>query len=266
MALGEIARAMGASTALAGEVCGYSIDSRTVAPGDLFFALRGENHDGHNFVAEVLAKGAAAAVVDSIHGDRLIRVHDTLAALQQLATWARERWGGKVIGITGSAGKTTTKEIIATMLETRMPVGKTVGNFNNHVGLPVSILRTPDDVRVAVLELGMNHAGEIRALAEIAKPEVAIVTNVGYAHIEGFESIDGVAAAKRELVEALPSHGIAVLNADDERVRRFADVHSTAGALFSMASRKTRMSALLTLSCGRQEFDSASPKPCSKVR
>jgi UDP-N-acetylmuramoyl-tripeptide--D-alanyl-D-alanine ligase len=234
--LADIANAMGARTALTGDVCGYSIDSRTLAPGDLFFALRGENHDGHAFVPEVLAKGAAAAVVDrGAEGDRLLRVRDTQAALQTLARWARERWAGRVIGVTGSAGKTSTKDIIAALLGTRMAIGKTTGNFNNHIGLPISVLRVPDEARAAVLELGMNHAGEIRALADIARPDIAVVTNVGYAHIEAFDSIDAVAAAKRELVEALPPGGVAVLNADDERVREFAAAHPGRTVLYGLA-------------------------------
>ena len=126
--LTDIARAMGAPSALDGDVSGYSIDSRTLVRGDLFFALRGENFDGHEFVPRVLAEGAAAAVVDrAVAGDRLIRVNDTVAAMQSLATWARDIWGGKVIGITGSAGKTTTKDIVAAMLETHMTVGRTTG-------------------------------------------------------------------------------------------------------------------------------------------
>jgi UDP-N-acetylmuramoyl-tripeptide--D-alanyl-D-alanine ligase len=236
LALAELARAMGATAVLAGEVCGYSIDSRTVAPGDLFFALRGEKHDGHAFVPEALVKGAAAAVVDGPYmGDKLIGVEDTLAALQSAAAWARDRWGGKVVGVTGSAGKTTTKDIIAAMLETHMTVGRTTGNFNNHIGLPVSILRMPDDAGAAVLELGMNHAGEIRDLAAIAKPQIAVVTNVGYAHIEAFDSIEGIANAKAELVEALPADGVAVLNADDERVRSMAGRHSGPTVLYGLA-------------------------------
>jgi UDP-N-acetylmuramoyl-tripeptide--D-alanyl-D-alanine ligase len=220
---------MGASTALAGEVSSWSIDSRTVGPGDVFFALRGEIHDGHRFVDQALRAGAAAAVVAEDMGTdpRLIRVTDTLGALQSLATWARVEWGGTVVGVTGSAGKTSTKDVIAAILADHMPVGRTAGNFNNHIGVPVSILRLPDEARAAVLEIGMNHAGEICKLCAIAKPQIGLVTNVGYAHVENFEEgIEGVVRAKRELIECLPPRGVAVLNYDDERVREFAHAHT----------------------------------------
>src|ERR1700681_3160959 len=208
-------------------VSGFSIDTRTLAAGDLFFALRGPSHDGHDHVEEAIRKGGAGVVVDhAIDGVRnALVVPDTLGALQSLAGWARKRWGGQVIGVTGSAGKTTTKDAIAHLLSAEMKVGKTIGNLNNHVGVPLSILRLPDYSRVAVLEMGMNHAGEIRALAEIAGPNVGVVTNVGWAHMENFDSIEGIAAAKRELIEALPRDGTAVLNADDPRVAAFASIH-----------------------------------------
>lgn len=191
-----------------GAVTGWSVDTRTIQPGDMFFALRGENHDGHAFIDEALKKGAAGIV-------------SGLEALQEMARKARAEWGGEIVAVTGSAGKTTTKEAIAAMLSVAMPVSKSEGNLNNHVGVPLSILRLDDAARVGVIEIGMNHAGEIRELARIAQPNVGVVTNVGYAHIEFFDSIEGIAAAKRELVESLPASGTAVLNADDPLVAKF---------------------------------------------
>jgi UDP-N-acetylmuramoyl-tripeptide--D-alanyl-D-alanine ligase len=242
----EVADAIrAAGTPAPGQVAGWSVDTRTQNRGDVYFALRGPNHDGHDYIAAAVEKGAAAVVVERKVGvaSELV-VSDTLRALQLLGAWARGRWGskggGKVIGVTGSAGKTTTKDAIAHLLAVEGPVGKTVGNLNNQVGVPLSILRLPDDCRVAVLEMGMNHAGEIRALAEIAKPDVGVVTNVGYAHTEFFDSIDGVAAAKRELIEALAPQGrepggVAVLNADDARVLQFRAAHAGRAITFGFS-------------------------------
>ncbi len=219
--LKEVARTLGLEAEARGTAKGWSVDSRTIAPGDLFFALRGETHDGHAYISEVFEKGAAAVVAEHAAGAAgpVLVVRDSLKALQAVAARAREMWAGVVIGVTGSAGKTTTKDVIAEMLSTQMKTGRTVGNFNNHVGVPLSLLRLEESARVAVIEMGMNHAGEIHDLAEIARPDHGVVTNVGYAHIENFESIEGIAAAKRELIDALPPEGTAVLNADDARVK-----------------------------------------------
>jgi UDP-N-acetylmuramoyl-tripeptide--D-alanyl-D-alanine ligase len=230
--LAEVASAIrGRSLARLPEVrvYGWSIDSRSVRNGDLFFAIRGERHDGHAFTKAALKQGAIAAVVDkSVEAAEgtVLEVADTLACLQQLARWARKRWAKPIVAVTGSAGKTTTKDVIAELLGVRFRVGKTAGNLNNHIGLPLSILRIPDDTEIGVIELGMNHAGEIRELAEIAQPEIGVVTNVGFAHIETFASVEGIAAAKRELIECLPYTGVAILNGDDERVAAFRTAHA----------------------------------------
>ena len=210
-------------------VNGYSIDSRTVGRGQLFFAVKGERFDGHDFVGQALEKGAAAAVVrrDQLGcysgktKTKLLAVEDTLAALQTLATAVRTLWGRGLIAVTGSAGKTTTKEAIAHVLGSRLRVMKSEGNFNNHFGLPLMLLKLEPEYDVAVIEMGMSHAGEIRALAKIAQPEIGVVTNVAAVHLEFFDSLAGIARAKYELIESLPASGTAVLNADDEYVSQF---------------------------------------------
>jgi UDP-N-acetylmuramoyl-tripeptide--D-alanyl-D-alanine ligase len=205
----------------------YSIDSRTIGWGQLFFAVKGERLDGHDFVASALEKGAVGAVVrkDQLHRyashAQLLAVEDTLVALQTLATAVRKLWGKPLVGVTGSAGKTTTKEAIAHVLATRFRVLKSEGNFNNHFGLPLMLLKLEPEHDVAVIEMGMSHAGEIRALAKIAQPEIGVVTNVAPVHLQFFESLAGIARAKYELIEALPADGTAVLNADDEYVSQF---------------------------------------------
>jgi len=209
------------------QVRGYSIDSRTIGPGQLFFAVKGERLDGHDFVEQALEKGATAAVVrrDQLaryrQKTRLLAVEDTLAALQTLATAVRKLWGKRLIAVTGSAGKTTTKEAIAHVLSARFRVLKSEGNFNNHFGLPLMLLKLEPEHDVAVIEMGMSHSGEIQALAQIAQPETGVVTNVAAVHLEFFDSLAGIAAAKKELIDSLPAGGTAVLNADDEYVSQF---------------------------------------------
>jgi UDP-N-acetylmuramoyl-tripeptide--D-alanyl-D-alanine ligase len=232
----EVARALGVTTAggldpLA-RLAGVSIDSRTVARGELFVAIHGPRHDGHNFVMAALDAGALAAIVaqDRLAGfaepvrSKLLAVGDTLAALQGLAQGVRTRWGRRLAGVTGSAGKTTTKEILAALLASRLRVLKSEGNLNNEYGLPLQLLRLDNSDEAAVVELGMSHAGELRVLAEIARPDVGVVTRVAPVHLEFFASMDEIALAKRELIEGLAGReSVAVLNADDPRVARFAE-------------------------------------------
>ncbi len=213
------------------EATGYSIDSRTIAAGEVFFAVSGERFDAHSFVASAVARGAIASVVSKIEtlneaarNSTLILVDDPLRALQRLAAKVREHWvglggGRRVIGITGSAGKTTTKEAVAVVLAARYRVLKSQGNLNNEFGVPLQLLRLQPEDEIAVIEMGMSHAGEIAALTRIAAPVWGVVTNVGNAHTENFaDGIEGVARAKHELIAGLAANGIAFLNCDDSRV------------------------------------------------
>ncbi|MGH9587735.1 MAG: UDP-N-acetylmuramoyl-tripeptide--D-alanyl-D-alanine ligase [Acidobacteriaceae bacterium] len=210
---------------------GYSIDSRTVGPGELFIAIKGERFDGNDFVSAALERGAVAALVarDRIEAIRktagehpLLITDDTLKALQQLAAAVRRHWGKRLIGITGSAGKTTTKEAVAKVLSAKFSVLKSQGNLNNEYGMPLQLLKLETAHDMAVIEMGMSHAGEIAALAHIASPEWGVVTNVGTAHAQNFsDGVAGIARAKYELVAALPAHGVAFLNCDDPYVSQF---------------------------------------------
>jgi UDP-N-acetylmuramoyl-tripeptide--D-alanyl-D-alanine ligase len=210
---------------------GYSIDSRTVAPGELFFAVRGSHLDGHDYVAAAVERGAIAAVVsrakvatlpDTALSVPLLLAEDPLLAMQALAAHVRRQWGKRIVGVTGSAGKTTTKEAIAAALGAKFNVLKSKGNLNNAFGLPLQLLRLELEHEYAVIELGMNHLGEIAALARIAAPDWGVVTNVGTAHIENFtEGQAGIARAKFELVAALPGNGVAFLNCSDPFVSQF---------------------------------------------
>ena len=213
-------------------LAGVSIDSRAVGRGQLFVAIRGPRHDGHDFVAAALQAGAEAAAVASDRVSsypapiraRLFAVVDTLAALQDLARAVRRAWGRRIAAVTGSVGKTTTKEILAALLGAKFRMLKSEGNLNNEYGLPLTLLRLDPEDEAAVVELGMSHRGELRRLAEIAEPEVGVVTRVAPVHLEFFASIDEIALAKRELIEGLAGPDpVAVLNADDPRVARFAE-------------------------------------------
>ena len=210
--------------ALAGRMLGddvklasFSIDTRTLSPGDLYIAISGDRFDGHEYVSEAQERGAAGLIVHQPVDSHLPQLHvdNTRVALSQLAQlWAR---GHQIptIGVTGSNGKTTVKEIIAGILSQFGPVLATEGNLNNDIGVPLTLLRLRQEHRYAVIEMGANHAGEISALAQLVEPDVALITNVGAAHIEGFGSIDGVAAAKAEIFEGVATGGWAVINADD---------------------------------------------------
>jgi UDP-N-acetylmuramoyl-tripeptide--D-alanyl-D-alanine ligase len=232
--LAEVAGALGVAAPMGldplARVAGISIDSRSIRAGELFFAIHGPRHDGHTFVDGALARGALAVVVarERMGGfpaatrEKLLGVADTTAALGELARAVRRRWGRRVAGITGSVGKTTTKEILAALLGARFRVLKSEGNLNNEYGLPLMLSQLEETHEAAVLEMGMSRAGELARLAKIAEPDVAVVTRVAPVHLEFFSSLDEIAAAKRELIEGLTGkESVAVLNADDPFVAGF---------------------------------------------
>jgi UDP-N-acetylmuramoyl-tripeptide--D-alanyl-D-alanine ligase len=201
-------------------------DSRNSAPGELFVALRGDRFDGHQFIDAARQRGAAAALVETVSSEwrdfPQIQVGDTLQALQQLAAAYRSELSLRVVGITGSNGKTSTKEMVAAVLGEKYAVTKTIGNLNNHIGVPLSILRADNSHQVAIWEFGMNHVGELVPLVDMAKPGYGIITNIGVAHIEFLGSREAIAREKAVLAERIPSTGIVVLNADDEFSERIS--------------------------------------------
>ncbi len=209
---------------------GVSIDSRSVKPGDLFIAIRGENSDGHRFVGDALAKGAAAAMVaedwkDAPERAPLLVVRDTDAGMADLARAARARTAARIIGVTGSVGKTSTKEMLALALGALGKTAATQGNLNNHWGLPLSLARLPRDAKFGVFEIGMNHPGEIAPLSKILKPDAAIITTVEAVHLEYFDSEEAIADAKAEIFAGMTVDSAAVLNRDNrhfDRLRRHA--------------------------------------------
>jgi UDP-N-acetylmuramoyl-tripeptide--D-alanyl-D-alanine ligase len=248
LAAGEIAAAMEGELLTDGaraaeEVNGFSIDSRTLTPGELFIAIKGERLDGHDYVSTALRAGACGVVVHEAsaappagpgwRAPLVIRVSDTTRALQRLGQHVRRQSGARVVAITGSAGKTTTKEITADFLGARFRVFRNKGNLNNHIGLPLSLLDLRFRPEVAVVELGMNHPGEIRALVGIAEPDVRLWTNVAEVHVGFFDSLEAIADAKAEILEGASSTTLLVANADDPlvmaRVKRFAGRVTTFG-------------------------------------
>ena len=201
-------------------------DSRHCPEGSIFFALRGESFDGNTFAAAALAAGCAYAVVDEHEyatDPRCLLVSDVLETLQQLAALHRRKWGHTILQITGTNGKTTTKELVHAVLAKRYKTSATAGNFNNHLGVPLTLLSIPTDAQIAIVEMGANHPGEIADLCGIADPDCGLITNVGRAHLEGFGSFEGVVKTKTELYRHLASKkGLVFVNADNERLTQEA--------------------------------------------
>jgi UDP-N-acetylmuramoyl-tripeptide--D-alanyl-D-alanine ligase len=253
---------------------GVSIDSRTIARGELFFAIAGPRFDGHAFLAEAAARGAAAAVVErsveAPSGLTLVRVADTTRALSDLAGHVRRLADLPVVVITGSMGKTTTKDMTAALLATAGPVLKTEGNLNNQFGLPLTLFRLRPEHTAAVLELGMSAKGELKALSLIARPDIAVLTNVAPVHLEFFGSVDEIAQAKAEVFAGLAPGGLAVLNGDDPRVRRAGEAWSGRVVWFGRDrrhevsaenARGTAFGTRFDLRVGGQTLDVALPLP-----
>jgi UDP-N-acetylmuramoyl-tripeptide--D-alanyl-D-alanine ligase len=235
--LDAMAHAMGAERAgaLPVSVNGISIDSRSIRAGDAFFAIKGDNRDGHEFVAAALKGGASVAVVATdwqsgdIENAPLLRVPDVLEGLRALARAARTRLAAKVIGVTGSVGKTGTKEALRLALGRNGTTHASVASYNNHWGVPLSLARCPADVRYAVFEMGMNHAGEIEPLSRLARPHVAIITTVEPVHLEFFASVEAIADAKAEIFRGLEPGGVTVINRDNPHYERLVAAAREAG-------------------------------------
>ena len=217
---------------------GFSTDSRTLQPGELFIALRGERFDGHDYIAQALRHGAAACLSEEVIAGLtipVVQVRDTLAALGDLAQAVRSRFGGPVVGITGTTGKTTTKEMLAAILARGGPGLKSAGNFNNLIGVPLTLFGLTREHRWAVIEMGMSARGEIARLAQIAAPQIGVITNVGAGHLENLGGISGVARAKGELFIQLPAGGTALINADDPQICQLPLANGVRRVLFGNA-------------------------------
>ncbi|MBN2188568.1 MAG: UDP-N-acetylmuramoyl-tripeptide--D-alanyl-D-alanine ligase [Chitinispirillaceae bacterium] len=248
LTLGNIAAWTGGTTRLGRRALSYGVstvrnDSRTVTPGDVFVAIRTDKNDGHRFVADAFAAGASAAIVQKnvriacapADERKLIAVADPLTAVQKAAARYRRELGLLVVGITGSSGKTTTRSFIAAVLKTAYAVGETWSNWNNHLGVPQSILRFTGEELVGVIEMGANHAGEISALSKIARPDIGLITNIGYAHVGLFGSLAATTRAKFEIVDGLAGDGFLLLNGDDPRVVAHARTLTVPAVFFGLS-------------------------------
>jgi UDP-N-acetylmuramoyl-tripeptide--D-alanyl-D-alanine ligase len=243
-----------------------STDTRKLQAGQAFFCLQGPNFDGHDFIEQAIGEGAsvivhAKPVPESIaRGAAFLRVDNTLGALQTLAHYARMKWGRPLVAVTGSAGKTTTRSFTAALLTTKLRTHESKGNLNNEIGVPLSLLCLEDSHEVAVLELGMNHPGELRALARLARPDVVTLTNVAPVHLEFFSGLDEIAAAKGEILESLPPSGLIVYNADDSRVTSLAKQRPARRLSFGIETpADVTITAYHYLALDRMEFEIETP-------
>jgi UDP-N-acetylmuramoyl-tripeptide--D-alanyl-D-alanine ligase len=255
----EVARALGAVIAAPFEANGVTFDSRAVGKGDLFFALKGETTDGHGFVAEAMKRGAAAAVVSrdvENTGGTLIRVPDTLKALEGLGRAARRRSKARIASVTGSVGKTSTKDALRTMLSAQAPTSASTASFNNHVGVPISLARLPREARYGVFEIGMNHPGEIEPLARQVEAHVGVVTNVGPAHIGFMGSEEAIADEKACLFAGMAQGAVAVLNRDGKHYERLAGHARRFGVSRIVGFGRGGTADARLVSCGLQDSGS----------
>jgi UDP-N-acetylmuramoyl-tripeptide--D-alanyl-D-alanine ligase len=217
------------SGGLPARVGGVSIDTRTLERDELFFAIKGENSDGHDYVSAAFERGAAACVIDEAHADALMGkgtlfvVHDTLTGLERLGRASRQRSHAKVIAVTGSVGKTSTKEALRTVLSTVGATHASAASYNNHWGVPLTLSRMSADTQFGVFEIGMNHAGEITPLVDMVRPHIAVITRIAPVHLEFFASIDAIADAKAEIFSGVSKDGVAILNRDDAQYDRLRD-------------------------------------------
>ena len=219
------------------EAAGIVIDSRKVEPGDIFVAIRGERVDGHQFIREVFDKGAIAVVCEEEPEELpgpCIRVEDSLAALRQIAAFYREQMPIPIVGITGSVGKTSTKEFVASVLAQKYKTHKTQGNFNNEIGVPLTLLAMPEDTEAAVVEMGINHFGEMHRLSEMVKPDICVMTNIGQCHLENLIDRDGILRAKSEIFDFMNPKGTVVVNGDDDKLATIHEVYGKAPVTFGM--------------------------------